>query len=141
MSVNYAVSIPTDQGQHALQEYPSPIKAKARYSRDVGTASSVITLTEDTTVIEVSGADQGAVLRWVPRTETTTAPFASVINANGSTANFDHIIPGTTYRRFVVPIEVQGNPQSIQGANRLNGLYQRVAIKSLGTSSVIAIEY
>ena len=137
MSLQYAPKLPTDASGQAMQELPSAVKAKATYGAENASASSVISVTHDTTGIEVAAVTTAAVLRWITRTDTT----ASVISAAG-TANFDHVVPAGTVRRFALPIEVQGSsPASVQGANRANGLYQRVAIKSVGVGSVLLTEY
>lgn len=136
---NYAVGIPHDVNRQDLQGYPAPVKAKAVYAKDTtATTSSVISTTHDTTVVEITAVGTPAFIRWVATTDTG----ASVISTQG-TANFDHAIPPNKTQRFVIPIETATtNPQSIQGANRLNGLYQRYAIKSAGAaSSIIAVEF
>lgn len=120
-----------------MTEYPAAVKAQARYLSTNGANSSVITLTDNTTQIEVaSSSGGGCVIRWVPATETAAvSPFASV-----TTANFDHYVSATP-RKFVVPRETVGT-SSIVGANVQNGLYRRVAIMSSGPiSSVILSEY
>jgi hypothetical protein len=117
---------------------PAPIKALARYAGENATASSVLSLTHDTTAIEIAAVGGTAMMRWVATSDTQ----ASVVGIAGATANFDHIIPTGNVRRFVVPVESM--PQtagSVQGANRENGLFQRVAIKSAGVASVLTTEY
>ncbi len=137
MSLQYAPRLPIDAGGNSMQELPSAIKAKATYGSENATASSVISVTHDTTGIEVAAVGGAAVVRWVPTTDTA----ASVVST-ASGANFDHVVPTGTVRRFVLPIErYGGTPASVQGANRLNGLYQRVAIKSVGVASVLLTEY
>lgn len=139
MSLQYAPKLPTDASGQAMQELPSAVKAKARYTNENATASSVISFTHNTTGIEVAAVGVSAALRWVPTTDTE----ASIITIAGATSNYDHVIPAGTLRRFVVPIESQGTtPASVQGVNRLNGLYQRVAIKTAGgVGSVLLTEY
>ncbi len=144
MANNYAKPLHRDGGGEPMQEYAAPFKALARYDNENNTASSVISFTDQTTAIEVAAiGGTGAAIRWVPRTETAAvSPFASVITIAGATANYDNVIPAGQVRRFVVPIEVQGTQQgSIVGANVLNGLYQRVAVKSFGISSVMTAEF
>lgn len=143
MATNPYPNLPRDVGQQAMQNYATHASVKAIYASENSTASSVITLTEDTTVIEIAAigaVPTGAVMRWVSSVVAFGAA-SSVISAAG-TANFDHAIPGNTVLKFAVPIEFQAtNPQSVQGANRLNGLYRRVAIKSTGIGSVLLTEY
>ena len=147
MSQNYAVPQPHDKNGAELAGYPSPVKALARYATEA-VASSVISLTDGTTVVEIAAVGgAGIMMRWVPSTETAaTTPFASVIASGLGVANWDHVIAPLTVRRFVVPIEKVPNPQSVMGANGSNGLYNRIAwISTVGTvagrASVFGTEY
>lgn len=137
MSLQYAPRLPIDAGGNSMQELPAPFKAKATYASENASTSSVISVTHDTTGVEVAAVGGAAVVRWVPTTDTA----ASVVSA-ASGANFDHVVATGTVRRFVLPIERYGTtPASVQGANRLNGLYQRVAIKTVGVASVLLTEF
>lgn len=139
---NYAKALPRDKDGGLMSQYPAPASALGVYGSENATASSVISLTNNTTAIEVAVVGTGvvgAVLRWVGTADTQ----ASVISAAG-TANFDHAIPlATGFRRFVVPIESmpQTAPSIAGGANTQNGLYRRVAIKSIGVASVLLSEF
>lgn len=132
---NYAKSIPVDQGGSSLTDSPAPIKGVARFYRDNGSTSSIQTLTDNTTQIEVGTANGPALIRWIPASEGAAAPAGSVL-----TTNFDHYIPANAVRYFVVPKESQGS-SSIVGANVQNGLYKRVAISNMTVASVVTIEY
>ena len=140
---NYARGVPMGNNQMPFQGNGTPpaVKAIARYVNENNAASSVITLSENTTSVEIATTAE-AIMRWVPTTDTT----ASVVGIAGATANYDHVIPANTYRRFVVPIEVN-NPQgygSFVGANIENGLFRRVAVKGgalVVTGSVLTAEY
>jgi len=140
--MNYVKSLPRDTGGAAMQEFPAPVISTARVNTDNAVASSVISLQPNTTAIEVGAfGGQGAVIRWVPVTETAAvAPRASVISS-GATANFDHYVPPSTIRRFVIPKETQG--QAFGQVGSVNGLYQRVARISAGivASSVLVAEF
>ncbi len=137
MGLQYAARLPIDASGLPMQDYPAAKKANAQYSEENATVSSVITLGHDTTVIEVMSLGQGAVLKWVATSDTE----ASVVSA-ASGANFDHVLATGEVRRFVVPIESYGSAQgSIQGINRGNGLYQRVAFKTTGAGSVLLAEF
>lgn len=115
----------------------SPIgPAKKQYLSENGTASSVITVNDGTTVVEVGTVGAPAYIKWIGRSDTT----ASVIAAAGATANFDDYIPANTTRIFPIPIEQQGT-SSIVGANIANGLYNRIAVKTGGIGSVISVEF
>jgi len=134
---NYAHDLPKDKSGNAMQHYPAPKLALAQFNNENNTTSSVISLTHDTTSIEIAPVGVGAVMRWVATTDTA----ASVVSASGG--DFDHAIPADTVRRFVVPRESAGanNLASVQGINREEGLYQRVAIKSYVIASVLTTEY
>lgn len=143
-SQNYARGVPMGNNQIPFQGNGTPpaVKAIARYTSENNAASSVITLSENTTAIEIAAQGGSVIMRWVPTSDTT----ASVVGVAGATANYDHVIPVGMYRRFVVPIEVN-NPQgygSMVGANIENGLYRRVAIKGavlLVSGSILTAEY
>lgn len=139
---NYSRGLAMGNNQIPFQNSPPPIKAVLQYLSENGTASSVITLTENTTAIEIAAQTQPVAMRWVRVTDAATAA-TSVIAVAGASSNFDHIIPANTFRRFVVPIEVN-NPQgygSFVGANIENGLFRRVAYKTQGVASVMVNEY
>lgn len=141
MASNYSKPMARDRQGEPIQSAPAPFKAFATYGSENATASSVITANDNTTTIEVSAQGGTAFLRWVPSTETAAVtPFASVISAAG-TANFDHVIPSGSMRRFIVPIELAMVQSSVVGANVQNGLYKRYAIKSVGVASVLTNEY
>jgi hypothetical protein len=99
------------------------------------TASSVITVNDNTTDLEVAAVGATGFVKWISRTDTT----ASVI-ASAGTANFDVIIPAGTVRRLVIPRESMGTA-SVVGANVQNGLYNRVAYKTAGIGSILATQY
>lgn len=132
MSLQYAARIPTDASGNPMEGYPAAKRPEARIASHNTTVSSVITLTDNTTVLEVtaSGGDVG--IRWVASTDTQ----ASIVTL-GANINYDHIVNGGDTRRFVVPIEKAGVTGSIVGANVLNGLYKRVAWISAGANASV----
>lgn len=137
--MNYAKSMPRDKGGEPIQSAPAPFVAITRYGGENGSASSVLTVSSMTTALEIVAVGGPAVMRWVATSDTQ----ASVISAI-ATSNFDHVIPSGTMRRFVIPQErtPSNNPLgSVQGVNLELGLYQRVAIKSIGIASVLTTEY
>lgn len=142
MGQDYARGIP--MGNNAMPagyQTPPAIKAIATTASENATVSSVITLSANTTAIEIGTSGAQAVMRWVFVGD-GTGPATSVIATAGS-ANFDHTIPSNGFRRFVVPIEVN-NPQgygSMVGANIQNGLFRRLAYKTAGIASVLVTEY
>ena len=119
--MNYAKSVPRDTGGEVLHNYPSPVKANARYTTLNGVASSVITMDGNTTQIEVGAfGGQGCTIRWVPLTETAAvSPYGSIVSS-GASANFDHYVPPSQVRQFVVPKETRGQPTGQIGS--VNGL-------------------
>lgn len=137
--LNYARKLPRDQTGEAMQAYPPVIPAKKSHVNENNTTSSIITLTEDTTSIEVTTGGTQAVFKWLTQADTT----GSVYGIAGGTANYDHAVPANTTRQFVVPIETIGANMlsSIVGLNREAGLYQRIAIKTQGIGSVLTAEY
>jgi hypothetical protein len=137
--MNYAKNLPRDTGGAAMTDWPAPAKSQARFYRDNAVTSSIQTLTDNTTQIEVgTNGTSGAFIRWIPATETAVAPAGSVLSNN-----YDHFVPPNTVRQFVVPKEISGT-SSIVGANIQNGLYKRVAIGIVNVNapaSILTTEY
>lgn len=136
---NYAKRKALDAGGSVVQDSPSPYVAIKTDFSENNAVSSLITLNDNCTIIEVTtGGIAGlgnAAIRWIPAANTNP----SVISTAG-TANFDHAIGAGMTRRFVVPEETIGSA-SIVGANKQNGLYNRVAIKNFGVGSVMTTQY
>jgi len=137
MAINYSKGQPLGDNNVPQFNSPAPVKAVARYFVENGAVSSVITLTANTTAVEIANESvtRAVLLRWVPTTDTA---------ASVTTANFDHAVSSNTVRRFVVPIESQNSSQgysSMVGINIQNGLYRRVAVISAGPASIITAEY
>ena len=137
MALSYATPLPSDERNNVMQEFPSPVPALAT-TVAVANISSVVTLNNQTTSIEVNATPLAAAIKWIP----IGAAQTSVISSYASAANFDHIVPAGTVRRFVVPRETQG----IAGpalANSVHGLYQRLAVVPINSavSSILVTEY
>lgn len=133
MAVNYAPPRPRDKQGEVMVGYPAAKLAVARYSREV-LVSSVVTLTDNTTTLEVVAVGgNGIALKWIATSDTQ----ASVIGS-GATANFDHIIPAGVRREFQVPIEGQGT-SSVVGLNVQLGLYRRVAWGPASTGTTTSV--
>jgi hypothetical protein len=134
MAMNYSNGKP--MGNNMVPQYDAPAIAStvAMYAKDNASASSVITLTQDTTDIEVAANGGPAIIKWIRTTDT---------QASVTTTGFDFVVAKDTVRHFVVPVETQTAQgySSVQGANRENGLYQRLAFKGTGISSVYVTEY
>lgn len=110
--------------------------ARKQYFSENGTASSVITVTDNTTVVGVTAVGSPVFIKWVSRSDTA----ASVVAAVGATANFDDVVPANTTRIFPIPIE-QSGVSSIVGANIQHGLFNRIAWKTNGNGSIIGVEF
>lgn len=144
MAKNYAAGMPTGNNNMPVSmDTPAPYKAVKQYLSENATASSVISLTDNTTAVEIAAQSAPVAIRWVYASDGTGAA-TSVIAIAGSTANYDHVLAPNTVRRFVVPIEVQYslNPNaSAVGARVENGLFARLAYKTAGIASVSVAEY
>ncbi len=132
----YANAIPNDVTGNPIQGAGMLIPAIVSTVSENATASSVITLNDNTTDLEVGAVGASAFVKWISRTDTT----ASVISAAG-TANYDVFVPSGTVRRLVIPRETIGAGASVVGANIQNGLYNRVAYKTGGIGSVLTTQY
>ena len=128
MSKNIYPALPVDGNNEPLQNYGPP-KASQSVTSGSALVSSVITLTDNTTMIEVGAASgQGGsaiLLKWIKTTDT---------GASVTSGNYDNFIPPNYFRQFAVPLEVTGvTGASVVGANTLNGLYKRVAFIAHGS--------
>lgn len=137
MSQTYSPALPRGKDGDAKVTYPPAKVALAATHRDAATASSVLVFTHDTTEIEVTATGGPIAIKWADITNNGT----SVIAAAG-TANFDHVVPASTTRRFVVPIQSFNPTASIQGVNRAEGLFRGVATIIAGpVASVLTTQY
>lgn len=132
----YANNIPNDTTGNPIQGAGMLVPAIVSTVSENATASSVITVNDNTTDLEVAAVGSTGFLKWIGRGDTT----ASVISSVGGQANFDVVIPAGTVRRLVIPRETSGT-SSIVGANIQNGLYNRVAYKTGGIGSILATQY
>lgn len=135
MSTNYAKRQPLDANGNVYTNSPPPFLALQRFADEDGSVSSVITLNDSTTVIEVEAVTSAALVKWIATSDTQ----ASVVSTQAN-ANYDVIVPAGTLRRLVVPQETAGTA-SIVGAGVQAGTYRRVAYKNMGTGSVLTAEY
>ncbi len=133
----YANAIPNDVTGNPIQGAGMLIPAIVSTVSENATASSVITLNDNTTDLEVAAIGSTGYLKWITRSDTT----ASVISSVGGQANFDVVIPSGTVRRLVIPRETIGSGASVVGANIQNGLYNRAAYKTGGIGSVLVTQY
>ncbi len=150
MPNNYSPGTPVDKFGIPKTIYPPAKISLATTNNTNASTSSILLLSHDTTEIEVvavssvqSGDSTGIAGKWLSQaTVDSSVAGTSVITAAG-TANFDFVVQAGQVRRFVVPIATQNQAQqSIQGVNRLLGLYPAVAYKVIaGTGSVITMEF
>jgi hypothetical protein len=121
---------------------PPAVAAIGTTVKDVAaTTSSILVLSQNTTAIEVAATGGAAYIKWLTQAVVDSSVAGTSVIGTGASANFDHVIPAATYRRFVIPIATN-NPQgygSFVGANRENGLYPNVAMLGGTSASVIAI--
>lgn len=116
-----------------MQEFASPFVSQAA-TVIVSGLSSVVTLNNSSTTVEVAAPNGAVAIKWIA----VGAAQTSVVSSIGAAANFDHIVPAASYRRFVIPRETQG----IAGpalANSVHGLYQRLAVVPVVSGAVSSI--
>lgn len=142
MSKNYAAGTPVGNNLVPLFNSPPPFAAIATTVRENAATSSILVLNQNTTAIEVAPTGGPAYIKWLTQAVVdSSVAGTSVISAAG-TANFDHVVASGTVRRFVVPIATTPTSQtSVQGANRLNGLYPNVAFATGPIASVAVTQY
>lgn len=130
--MNYAKQLPLDK---TATPYPAPPNFPSTQAQaGVPIASSVITLSPNTTVIEMTvlGGQSG-----------NSAIIGKWGTASVTTSNYDFIVGSGNTRVFVVPVSVAAGITSVQGANPANGLYPAVAVKTATavSASVFSVEY
>lgn len=131
----YAKAVAVDKNGSPLDSQPLPLKALTTVVSENATVSSVITLNDNTTDVEIAAVGSSAYIRWVGRGDTQ----GSVLSAAGN-ANYDAFLQANQTKRFIVPVETIGTT-SIVGANISNGLYNRLAYKSTGIGSILSNQY
>lgn len=141
---NYAKGVPVgDNSMPFTTDAPPAVAAIATRVKDSATTtSSILILNQNTTAIEVSPTGGPAFIKWLTQATVDSSVAGTSILATGTGANFDHVIPAATVRRFVVPIAtLSGSQTSMQGANRANGLYPNVAYIGTVTSIITITQY
>lgn len=128
-----------DKSGEAMPEFALPKTAASTIGSENAAVSSVITLTDNTTTVEVGAFGTGAVVKWITIGDTES----SVVSAGAGGGNYDVIIPLNYIRRLPVPMEVTPTASSLSGggANSANGLYKRLAYKTLGIGSILTVQY
>lgn len=130
--MNYAKELPQDRKDQRFDGAP-PAFPSLQSQNGVPVVSSVISLTDKTTVIELSAiggqaGNGGIIFKWG--------------SASVSGTNYDGIIQSGVTRVYVVPQSVMGT-SSVAGANVANGLYAAIAVKTATaqSASVFSVEY
>lgn len=147
MTNQYIVPLPKDKTGQAMQDFPAPVKAVASVAMlENAVASSVMLIDPNATALEVNAINAPVVIRWIPATETATVGRRASVIASGLGANFDHLIPGNSYRRFAIPKETGGVGPGGDVNNQIGstyGLYQRVAHinASAAPASILIVQY
>lgn len=138
---NYAMGQPMGNNQIPLYNCPPAIKAIGSTIKDTtATVSSILILTQDTTAIEVASNGGPSYIKWLSQGTVDSSVAGTSVISTGASASFDHVVSNDNVRRFVVPVSIHNSgAQSVQGANRDNGLFTHVAMKGGTGASVIAI--
>lgn len=128
----YGKQLPRSQNEMQYDSAPPAFVSNQSQSGNPA-ASSVISLSDKTTVIELmaiggNNGNAGIIGKWGPGSVTGTS--------------FDIQVNSGQTRQFVVPQSVFGNA-SIAGANVANGLYNSLSVKyaTPQACSVLSIEY
>lgn len=141
---NYARGVPMGNNQMPFQGNGTPpaVAAIGTFVKDTAiVTSSIMVFNQNTTAIEVAAVGGPAYIKWLSQSVVDSSVAGTSIIGTGATANFDHIIPAATYRRFVIPI-VTNQPAgygSMMGANRENGLYPNMAYVGVVGASILAV--
>lgn len=142
---NYARGIPMGNNQMpASYIAPPAVAAIGATTKDAATTtSSILVFNQNTTAIEVAATGGPAYIKWLSQSVVDSSVAGTSVIGTGTGANFDHVIPAASYRRFVIPISVN-NPQGYSsqvGANRENGLYPNMAYVGAATSIISVSQY
>lgn len=142
---NYARGVPMGNNQMpASYIAPPAVAAIATNVKDTSlTTSSILVLNQNTTAIEVAATGGNAYIKWLAQSVVDSSVAGTSVIGSGAAANFDHVIPAASYRRFVVPISTsfaQGY-SSMVGANRENGLYSNMAYVGVAASIIAVTQY
>lgn len=144
--LNYAKGMAVGNNNIPFFNSPPPVKAIRQTFSENATVSSVITLSESTTAVEITAGGAPVAIRWVSVADASTAATSVITTAgSGTGSNYDHVTASNSRVRFVIPIDtgptgVAGNASAV-GANIENGLFRRLAYKTQGISSVFIAEY
>lgn len=143
MATNYSKGKPMGDNQIPQFDSPPAVAALVSTVKDAATTtSSILVLGQNTTAIEVSPGGGPAFIKWLTQSVVDSSVAGTSVLATGVSANFDHVIPAATVRRFVIPqASIPASYSSIQGLNRVNGLYPNVAFIGTATSVIAITQY
>lgn len=143
MGLNYSKGQPV--GDNTVPQFLSPpaVAAIGTTVKDAATTvSSILILTQNTTAIEVGPGGGPAFIKWLSQSVVDSSVATTSVIATGAAASFDNMIPAASVRRFVVPqATIPASYSSIQGLNRVNGLYTHVAYAGTATSVIAITQY
>ena len=139
--MDYARELPLDKNHYPAALVPAKISNQSQ--RGTPLVSSVVTLSPNTTVLNVmviggSTAAAGVLGKWVTAAQVTSG--ASSVNST----NYDFMVNAGQNLSFVVPVASNGTGlQSIQGINPQLGLYPAVTFinATAQSASVFTAEY
>ncbi len=131
--MNYAKELAKAKNEVAYDNSTPPFTA-TQVTIGNPAASSVITFSVKTTVVQISTATGisgalGMIGKWGAGSVTT--------------ANFDLYVGGGASATFVIPVSIMGQSANA-GPNPDNGLYASMSVRaagSVGSASIIAVEY
>lgn len=132
----YANAVPNDTVGNDIQGAAIPVPAITAIVSENAAVSSVITVNDNCTDLEVAAVGSTGFVKWITRGSTNPSVFVAA-----ATANYDVVIPAGTVRRLVIPRETGGAGASIVGANIQNGLYNRFAYMTSGIGSILSTQY
>ena len=132
----YANAVPNDTVGNDIQGAAIPVPAITAIVSENAAVSSVITVNDNCTDLEVAAVGSTGFVKWITRGSTNPSVFVAA-----ATANYDVVIPAGTVRRLVIPRETGGAGASIVGANIQNGLYNRFAYMTSDIGSILSTQY
>lgn len=125
----YAKQLPRDKDFQTFQGVV-PAFPSLQSQSGVPLTSSVISLSDNTTVVNITTVGGAIIGKWGTGSVTGT--------------NFDISIEADGNNSFVVPVSVfgKGMPNgSVVGVAVANGLYNSLAVKTIGSASILTTEY
>lgn len=124
----YARELPLDKNANPYFT-TTPGQVSYQAWSGVPASSSVIGLTDTTTVVQIAAIGAAISFKWGPSSVTSSS--------------FDGTVPANTVATYVVPQSVIAASNSVMGANGANGLYNKISIKvaTAVSASVFGTEF